>query len=106
MGPTGCGETRSSSPICGGGATKPRKRSRFGTNPRAFELERTLVGTGVTVVVTVDRRQGYDNAAALREVASRLPEVRHIAVYFTSGASGEPKGVLRASTLHAGVRMD
>ncbi|GAA3081021.1 cyclohexanecarboxylate-CoA ligase [Pseudonocardia yunnanensis] len=113
------------------------------TNIRSRELERVLVGSGVSVCLTVDRWEGFDHAAALREMAPRLPQLRHrvvlgspaageidfarffeetpweqchpvalndvqedpdriIAVYFTSGTSGEPKGILHTwNTVHS-----
>ena len=114
------------------------------TNIRSRELERVLAGMGASVCVTVDRWAEFDHATALREMAPRLPQLRHrvvlgrppagdeigfgpffadtpwerrhpvaledvredpdrvAAVYFTSGTSGEPKGILHTwNTLHA-----
>jgi cyclohexanecarboxylate-CoA ligase len=105
------------------------------TTIRPRELERVLHRVGASVCVTVDEWAGSDHAAALREVAPRLPQLRHRVVMgepaegeiefrsffeetpweqrhpvalddaqedpdrvslvlFTSGTSGEPKGVL------------
>jgi cyclohexanecarboxylate-CoA ligase len=106
------------------------------TTIRPRELEPMLTKVGASVVVTVDRWEGFDHAGALRAMADRLPALRHRVVfgdgiaddevdfvsffldtpwerrhpvgldsaeedpdltafiYFTSGTSGFPKGVL------------
>jgi cyclohexanecarboxylate-CoA ligase len=50
------------------------------------ELERMLQVLGVRVCVTVDEWAGFGHAAALGEIASRLPGLRHRVVF------GEPVG--------------
>ncbi|WP_433558414.1 AMP-binding protein [Pseudonocardia xinjiangensis] len=47
------------------------------TTIRPRELERVLARVGASVVVTVDEWAGFDHAAALREMAPRLPQLRH-----------------------------
>ena len=47
------------------------------TTIRPRELERMLARVGANVCVTVDEWAGFDHAAALREMAPRLPELRH-----------------------------
>ncbi|GAA1326491.1 AMP-binding protein [Pseudonocardia xinjiangensis] len=47
------------------------------TTIRARELERVLHRTGAQVCITIDRWAGFDHAAALAEVAGRLPALRH-----------------------------
>jgi len=47
------------------------------TTIRPRELERMLHRLGANVVVTVDEWAGFGHAAALGEIASRLPELRH-----------------------------
>jgi cyclohexanecarboxylate-CoA ligase len=48
------------------------------------ELERMLARVGANVCVTVDEWDGFHHAAALREMAPRLPELRHRAVIGTA----------------------
>ncbi|MCH6170024.1 AMP-binding protein [Pseudonocardia alaniniphila] len=115
-------------------------------NIRSRELERVLAGTDASLCVTADEWTGFDHAAAVREMAPRLPQLRtrvvlgrpaggdeigftsffedtpwerrhpvaledaqedpdRVAVVcFTSGTSGEPKGILHTwNTLHATV---
>ena len=47
------------------------------TTIRPRELERMLHRLGASVCVTVDEWAGFDHAAALGEIAPRLPELRH-----------------------------
>jgi cyclohexanecarboxylate-CoA ligase len=47
------------------------------TTIRSRELERVLERVGADVCVTVDQWAGFDHAGALREVAPRLPRLRH-----------------------------
>ncbi|GAA3105131.1 cyclohexanecarboxylate-CoA ligase [Pseudonocardia yunnanensis] len=47
------------------------------TTIRPRELERMLARVGANVCITVDEWAGFDHAAALREMAPRLPELRH-----------------------------
>jgi cyclohexanecarboxylate-CoA ligase len=56
------------------------------TTIRPRELERMLHRLGARVCVTVDEWAGFGHAAALGEIASRLPELRHRVVI------GEPVG--------------
>ncbi|GAA3103654.1 cyclohexanecarboxylate-CoA ligase [Pseudonocardia yunnanensis] len=56
------------------------------TTIRPRELQRMLRVLGARVCVTVDEWAGFDHAAALGEIASRLPELRHRVVI------GEPVG--------------
>ncbi|WP_433299307.1 AMP-binding protein [Pseudonocardia sp. CA-142604] len=115
-------------------------------NIRSRELERVLAGTGASLCVTVDRWRDFDHAAAVREMAPRLPQLRSrvvfgrpaggdaigftsffedtpweqrhpvaledaqedpdqvVVVCFTSGTSGEPKGILHTwNTLYSSV---
>ncbi|WP_433281467.1 AMP-binding protein [Pseudonocardia xinjiangensis] len=58
------------------------------TTIRPRELERMLHRLGASVCVTVDEWAGFDHAAALREIASRLPELRH-RVVIGNPADGE-----------------
>ena len=59
------------------------------TNIRSRELERVLAGMGATVCVTVDRWADFDHAAALREMAPRLPQLRHRVVVGYPAAGDE-----------------
>jgi len=54
------------------------------TTIRPRELERMLARVGANVCVTVDEWDGFHHAAALREMASRLPELRHRVVIGTA----------------------
>jgi cyclohexanecarboxylate-CoA ligase len=56
---------------------------------RRRELERVLARVGASVCVTVDERAGFDHAAALREMAPRLPQLRHRVVVGGSAGQGE-----------------
>jgi cyclohexanecarboxylate-CoA ligase len=56
------------------------------TTIRPRELERMLHRLGARVCVTVDEWAGFGHAAALREIAPRLPELHHRVVI------GEPAG--------------
>ncbi|GAA1231152.1 cyclohexanecarboxylate-CoA ligase [Pseudonocardia alaniniphila] len=47
------------------------------TTIRPRELERMLDRLGASVFVTVDEWAGFAHAAALREIAARLPQLRH-----------------------------
>lgn len=109
---------------------------------RARELERALTRTSARICIVVDRWNGFDHAAALAEVAPKLPHLRHRVVYgdsartgaldfhdclagdrvnpapmpvldpdrpclvlFTSGSTGEAKGVLHTfNTIYAGAK--
>lgn len=108
---------------------------------RARELERALTRTSARICIVVDRWAGFDHAAALAEVAPRLPHLRHRVVYgdaartdaldfheclaaardqapmptlnpdrpclvlFTSGSTGEAKGVLHTfNTIYSGAK--
>jgi cyclohexanecarboxylate-CoA ligase len=51
------------------------------TTIRPRELERTLNRVGAGVCLTVDQWAGVDHAAALREMAPRLPQLRHRVVF-------------------------
>jgi cyclohexanecarboxylate-CoA ligase len=54
------------------------------TTIRPRELERMLARVGANVCVTVDEWDGFHHAAALREMAPRLPELRHRVVIGTA----------------------
>src|ERR1700754_4354469 len=55
------------------------------TTIRPRELERTLNRVGASVCLTVDQWAGFDHAAALREMASRLPQLQHRVVFGKPG---------------------
>ena len=47
------------------------------TTIRSRELERILERVGANVCISVDQWAGFDHASALREIAPRLPQLRH-----------------------------
>lgn len=55
------------------------------TTIRPRELERTLRRVGAHVCITVDRWAEFDHADALRDIASRLPNLRHRVVIGPAG---------------------
>jgi cyclohexanecarboxylate-CoA ligase len=56
---------------------------------RARELERVLARVQARVCVTTDRWEGFGHAAALAELAPRLPDLQHRAVLGASVAADE-----------------
>jgi cyclohexanecarboxylate-CoA ligase len=56
------------------------------TTIRPRELERMLRRVDASVCITVDRWAGFDHATALRDMASRLPTLRHRVVMGQAGA--------------------
>jgi len=56
---------------------------------RERELERVLARLRARVCVTTDRWEGFDHAAALAELAPRLPDLRHRVVLGTSVGDDE-----------------